>query len=83
MIDFKDAVLGVVQGDPDAAQLLHQLRSTMPAEYERLVMHLYERGPRGHALCEQFEDRCDRDVLVLGRDLIARASEFDKAGWDA
>jgi hypothetical protein len=80
--DYKAAVHGVVQGNPGAVETLFALKNTFEAsEYTAMVVHLYQRGPRGPQLVERFKDRCQSDALVLGRDLLAQVSEFQ--GWDS
>lgn len=80
-VAFEKAVHGVVQGYPGAFQVLHGLRETLPFEdFQTIVEHLYEHGPRGSNLWERYNDRCEKDALVLGRDLLAIAGEWK--GWN-
>lgn len=75
------AVLAVVQGCPGAAETLFALKSTFEAsEYGAMIDHLFERGPRGPQLAARYTDACKSDALVLGRDLLALASE--QKGWE-
>lgn len=79
--DHKRAVLAVVQGDPGAVDTLFALKSTFEAsEYGVMVDFLHERGPRGPMLAEKYTGACKSDALVLGRDILALASEH--RGWE-
>lgn len=76
----RERTLAVVQGNPGAVETLIALKRTFNAsEYGVMVEYLYERGPRGPNLSERYTDACKSDALVLGRDLLALASEQD--GW--
>ncbi len=78
--DYQRAVYGVCQGFPGAVEVLHGLKSTFEdEEFERMMRFLFEHGPRGPRLWERYRDRCGEDSLMLGRDLLAQASEYE--GW--
>ncbi len=78
--EFRDHVLGVMQGEPDVEQALRGLKGAFPDEYGTIVDYLYVFGPRGPALAERYRERCGGDALILGRDVLAQVSEF--GGWD-
>ena len=79
-VTWEKALRGIVQGVPEAMQVMDKLRETCPAEYPRLVLYLYDRGPRGPRLWERFEGQYGCDALMFGKDLITLASEF--TGWN-
>jgi hypothetical protein len=81
MSDVRERTLAVVQGNPGAVETLIALKRTFNAsEYGAMVEYLYERGPRGPRLSDRFTGPCKSDALVLGRDLLALASE--QRGWE-
>lgn len=80
-VEFEKAVHGVVQGNPGALKVLHGIRESLPFEdFQAIVRHLHERGPRGPNLWDAYSDRCSEDALILGRDLLALAGEWK--GWN-
>lgn len=81
VLTWEEALKGVVQGHPGAVQTLYGLKSALSEEdYARVVLYLYNHGPRGPNLWRRYADRCNQDSLLLGRDLLAQASEQE--GWD-
>lgn len=71
----------VIQGFPGAAEVLYGFREVFDnPEFSEIVTYLAEYGPRGPNLYERFTERANRDVLVLGRDLLAQAGE--QKGWE-
>lgn len=66
----------VVQGDLSAVEVLRGMSKVFDDdEYAAIVNYLAEHGPRGPNLYDRFAERANRDALVLGRDLLAQASE--------
>lgn len=70
----------VVQGASGAAEVLYGLHAAFDERsFHTIVRYLAAHGPRGSSLHARYVERAGSDALVLGRDLLAQASESE--GW--
>jgi hypothetical protein len=76
---LNDALNTIVQDNPGAMQTIKLLKSShSPEQFLDMVVFLYERGPRGPKLWEDFKNNCHEDAIILGKDLIAKIQEWNE-----
>jgi hypothetical protein len=71
-----DACIELSDGNPGAIVVIRELSGAFPRKWSEILMFLMEHGPRADALWVRYRDLCGEDAELLGRDLLARMSEW-------